>query len=174
MKLFFLCSIWATSTTLCSSLLICSSVSSNLFWFLLVYFLISIIVFFSCLVLHVFSLLSFLLCSSIPLQMMLSEHLYNHYLEFLMVDCSTPLCLVFFWGFTLFLHLEHTSFASFCITLCFCFYVLGRLVMFLNLGEVALIAMWLSSTLSSGYQSYMLLYATWVLLLSWGWPLWVH
>lgn len=38
----------------------------------------------------------------------------------------------------MFLHLEHFPVSSFCLILCIYFYVLGRSVTFLNLGEMAL------------------------------------
>ena len=78
---------------------------------------------------------------------------------------SFPPCLVLLgfylgklWGFIL--YLEHSPLVvSFCLSLCFYFYVLGRQVLFPDLGEVLLCRthpVVPSSTVPSAHQTYML------------------
>ena len=64
------------------------------------------------------------------------EHLYDHYLELYQVDRLSPLHLVLVRFYLILSFGTYSSVTSFCIILCFYFYVVDRLVMFL--GEMAL------------------------------------
>ena len=66
------------------------------------------------------------------------KHLYDCYLELYWEDCLSPLHLVLLLGFYLVPRFgTYSAVASFCLILCFYFYVFGRLVTLHNLGEVA-------------------------------------
>ena len=87
------------------------------------------------------------------------EHLYDHHLNSLLGRFLISTLFSFSSEVLPSLFGMYSPVSSFCLILCDCFYVLYRLVTFSVLGEVALHRkppIGLSSTLSSGHQSYML------------------
>ena len=93
-----------------------------------------------------------------------------------MLGCLFSLCLVLPLGLYLFPSFApYSSVILFCLILCFYFYVVGKLVMFPDVGEVALYRLYhlgpsitlpSSSILSSLVASYM--WTALALLVSWG------
>ena len=131
-----------------SSLLIYLTVSSNR---LLIFSSVFFIQF--CLFLYVFWIFVILL-------IMFTEHLYDHYLEFFIYpDCLSPFHLVLLGIYLIPSFRTYSSVASFHLISCFYLYVFGKLVMFSDLGEVALgrrLATCPSNILPCGHQGYML------------------
>lgn len=98
-----------------------------------VFFIFVIVVFISLVFLHVFSLLK--TCKfplSVSILLLNSLIIFRSFFFTLSpVECLSPFHLVFL-GF----HPVPSSVASFCLSCCLYFYVCGRIVQFLDLGEI--------------------------------------